>query len=533
MAIAEGGEVLSGPAGWPHARLIPTYGIRSQEEQEKRATACLLAVMHGVPEFGHALLGELGAPRSPSIDTFAEVRFKNAEGKTDIPDGAIVCERGGKRWTCLVEVKTGSSALKDEQVGRYLDIAREQGFDGVLTISNQITHGPLETPVCVDGRKLRRTKLWHLSWWRVLTEAVVQSRYRGVSDADQAWVLRELIHYLSSEASGVSGFEDMGEHWVSVRSAARDGTLRQGDPTIRQVAERWEQFVEYLCLSFSQELGRNVVPPRSRKQTTGGRLDEVEKSLATRGILEATLRVPDAIGDVQIHADLKARQTSVSVIVSAPTEGRPKSRINWLLRQLTEAWPDLRIEASYPHARESVAAMLEQARAQPDILLCPADVKRDPRAFTLTLSRPMGQKRGRTEGSFVRETRAQAVTFYRDLVQNLKPWQARAPQIRAEPDPPASSPASPPDILPLLPKDVLQPGTSNDDMADFSTQVPVMPALLETAAADHSSQPDENYGDPGSAELRERIYEVGSRIVTEHAGALQALEDHDSQGNDS
>lgn len=157
--VAVGDEVASGTDGWPHARLIPTYGIRSQEEQEKRATACLLAVMHGVPEFGHALLGELGAPRSPSVDTFAEVRFKNADGKTDIPDGAIVCERGGKRWTCLVEVKTGSAVLKDEQVERYLDIARDQCFDGVLTISNQITRGPSESPVCVDGRKLRKTKL--------------------------------------------------------------------------------------------------------------------------------------------------------------------------------------------------------------------------------------------------------------------------------------------------------------------------------------------------------------------------------------
>ena len=469
---AVGGGVTSVTTGWPHARLIPTYGIRSQEEQEKRATACLLAVMHGVPEFGHALLGELGAPRSPSVDTFAEVRFKNADGKTDIPDGAIVCERGGKRWTCLIEVKTGSAVLKDEQVGRYLDIARDQGFDGVLTISNQITHSPSESPVCVDGRKLRKTKLWHFSWWQVLTEAVVQSRYRGVSDPNQAWVLRELIHYLSSEASGVSGFEDMGEHWVSVRSAARDGTLRQGDPTIRQVAERWEQFVEYLCLSFSQELGRNVVSPRSRKQTSSGRLDEVEKALATLGTLDATVRVPDAIGDLQVRADLKARQTSVSVSVSAPTEGRPKSRINWLLRQLAEAWPDLRIEVWYPHARESVAATMEQVRAQPDILLFPADSKRDPRSFTLTLSRPMGQKRGRAEGSFVRETRAQAVTFYRDLVQNLKAWQVRPPQIRVEPEPPASAPASPPDTLPLLPKDILQPGTSNDDMSDFSAVAP-------------------------------------------------------------
>jgi hypothetical protein len=125
--LASADAALDGTAGWPHARLIPTYGIRSQDEQEKRATACLLAVMHGVPEFGHALLGELGAPRSPNVETFAEVRFKNAEGKTDIPDGVISCERGAKRWTCLVEVKTGTAVLKDDQVGRYLDIARDDG----------------------------------------------------------------------------------------------------------------------------------------------------------------------------------------------------------------------------------------------------------------------------------------------------------------------------------------------------------------------------------------------------------------------
>ena len=40
---------------WHPARLIPTVGIRGQEEQEKRATSSLLAVMRAVPEFGHAL----------------------------------------------------------------------------------------------------------------------------------------------------------------------------------------------------------------------------------------------------------------------------------------------------------------------------------------------------------------------------------------------------------------------------------------------------------------------------------------------
>jgi hypothetical protein len=89
---------------WTPARLIPTVGIRGQEEQEKRATSSLLAVMRAVPEFGHALLKDLGAPKG-RIASYAEVRFKDADGNVSIPDGAIVVERGKTRWSCLVEVK--------------------------------------------------------------------------------------------------------------------------------------------------------------------------------------------------------------------------------------------------------------------------------------------------------------------------------------------------------------------------------------------------------------------------------------------
>src|SRR3954453_11678829 len=120
--------VGSEPEGWRHARLIPTFGVRSQQEQEKRATSCLLAVVYGVPEFGHALLKELGAPKAPVIETYAEVRFKDSDGNTVIPDGAMVCRRGGKSWTCLVEVKTGTAPLRDNQVASYLDIARAYGY---------------------------------------------------------------------------------------------------------------------------------------------------------------------------------------------------------------------------------------------------------------------------------------------------------------------------------------------------------------------------------------------------------------------
>src|SRR3954449_8497231 len=135
MSVTNGRATVDRPRdSWHPARLIPTVGIKGQEEQERRATSSLLAVMRAVPEFGHALLRELGAPKSPVIETFAEVRFKDSAGKTVIPDGAIVCERGKKSWTCLVEVKTGKVPLRDEQVGCHVDAAKAKGSEGVLHI---------------------------------------------------------------------------------------------------------------------------------------------------------------------------------------------------------------------------------------------------------------------------------------------------------------------------------------------------------------------------------------------------------------
>jgi hypothetical protein len=210
---------------WHPARLIPTTGIGGAEEQEQRATSSLLAVMHAVPEFGRALLAHAGAPAG-RITTFTEIHIKDLDaGTTSIPDAAIVVERGKLRWCALVEVKTGGNALRKEQVERYLDLARINSFDAVLTISNDITSDPAISPIAVDVRKTKKVALRHLPWFQVTTEAVLQHRHRKLSDPDQAWLLGELIAYLENEKSGAGGFEDMGDQWVTVRDEARARTL--------------------------------------------------------------------------------------------------------------------------------------------------------------------------------------------------------------------------------------------------------------------------------------------------------------------
>jgi hypothetical protein len=414
--------------GWVPARLIPAGKLR-QEEQETRGTSTLLAVMPVVPSFGHGLLAEFNAPKG-QIATFTEVRLKDGQGKTHIPDGAIVVERGGKRWSCLVEVKTGRAALEAHQVERYLDCAREHGFDALLTISNQIRSEATNLPYDVDKRKVGRLEVRHISWWRILTEAIVQHRFRGVSDPEQAWILSELIRYLDDARSGAGGFEGMGEQWVSVRDAARLGTLRASDEGARAIAARWEQFIEYLGLHLSQELGVDVKHLKPRGKSARDRVTEATRELAADGVLSRSLKVPESVGPISITADLRARLVTTSVELPAPKDSkRPRSKITWLLRQLNNADDGLRIDVRFAATRHTTSELLGDCREDPDRLQISGDPKRDPRAFVLAQSRPMGKKGGLDRGSFAAEIRRQTTDFYGDLVQELRPPRPKAPKL--------------------------------------------------------------------------------------------------------
>src|ERR1700742_1234634 len=429
-------------AGWTPARLIPTAGIKGQAEQEARATSGLLAVLTAVPDFSHRILSVMGAPRG-RLSTYTEVRLKGPDGATHIPDGAIVIERGHRRWSCLIEVKTATATLDTEQVHRYLDMARQHGFDGVLTISNQIVADVDALPFKVNGVKVGKLTVRHLSWWQILTEAVIQHRFRGVDDPDQAWILNELIRYLTDERSGASGLEGMGPDWVRLQDAARNGTLRAADPEVALIAARWEQLVEYLCLTLSQELGVAVKRLRPRGKSSRQRLEDSVSLLASRGVLQGSFRVPKAVGPIHLEADLGARKLTTSVDVEAPPDRKQaRARISWLLRQLKEAPDDLRIDVRFPRRREGRSELLRDVREASDSLLLPDDARCQPQSFTLARVGKMGAKNGRGEGSFVDETCRQATVFYRDLVQDLRAPQPKAPQL-ADEAPPAEKPLTP------------------------------------------------------------------------------------------
>jgi hypothetical protein len=424
---------------WNQARLIPTSGIAGAEEQERRATSALLAVMSVVKEFSRSVLAPLGAPTG-RVETFIEVPFVLGDKKL-FPDGLIRVVRGSKSWTALVEVKTGRNELQPEQLENYLDIAREQSFDALITISNEIPPSAGQHPTKVDRRKLRKVELHHWSWTYILSAAVIQKEHRGVSDPEQAWILGELIRYLEHPKSGAMELEDMGANWVQVRESVAAGTLRTTDKTAPEVVARFDALLRYTALRLGRQLGTDVVHVLSRKEHAdpGLRAQIQLETLVKDAQLHGAIRIPNTVNPVQITADLRAGQVTCQVDLEAPREGRPTTRVNWLLKQLKSAPDNVRVEAFVANSRgPGSAELLGKVRQDPTLLI--TDPKREIRSFRVALTAPMGAKRGRGRGAFIDSVLGLVDTFYGDVVQHLKAWSAAPPRLR-EVEPEVITPA--------------------------------------------------------------------------------------------
>jgi hypothetical protein len=413
---------------WNAARLIPTSGINGADEQERRATSALLAVMSSVREFGRAITQSLGAPSAP-LETFIEVPFNLGERKV-YPDGLIRVNRGAKTWTALVEVKTGSNALEPGQLEDYLDVARENGFDALITISNEIPPMIGAHPTAVSPKKLRKVTLHHFSWSEILTAAVVQKEHRGVADPDQAWILGELIRYLEHPKSGALSFEDMGSNWVTVREALNAGTLRASDKGVADVVSRFDALLRFAGLRLGRQLGSEVLPALSRAELSDPktRSNRLITELVRDGQLRGGLRIPGAVSDLAVVADLRASTITASFFVDAPKEGRPTTRINWLVRQLKDAPPTVRIEATPVRSSSGPAELLGTVRESPTTLLPGSG--RDIKSFTVARTVQMGTKRGTGRGSFIDSMVTGIDCAYLEIGQVLKAWAATPPKLR-------------------------------------------------------------------------------------------------------
>jgi hypothetical protein len=414
---------------WERARLFPISGIGGADEQERRASSALLAVIQSVREFGRAITAPMGAPVG-RLSTFIEVPFEDGDKKLR-PDGLIQLVSGHRTWTALVEIKTGRHDLIPGQIESYMDVARKQKFDALLTISNQVVAVPGVHPVTLPKARAQAAKLYHLSWSQIRTEALVEQANRSVSDPDQAWILAEFIRYLEHPRSGAIDFDDMGSSWVHVRDRARAGTLHPHDKAAAEVADKFGGLISFAALQLSRELGTGVRPmvPQSQLRDPAKYLQEAVSEFASTGLLQGAVRVPGAVAPIKITADLRSGLIHCAATVPAPREGRPTTRVNWLTRQLKTAPGQLCIQPSVAFQRgRGQTRTLDEARKDPRSLV--EDPAHELRSFTVSLSCNAGPARGQGRGSFVDSVLTAVEKFYSEIVQHIKPWAPAPPKVK-------------------------------------------------------------------------------------------------------
>lgn len=429
QALADNTDLL---VSGQRARLFP---VLADTSKEGRTLSILLACFETVDNFGKSLLVDLGVKvgTRTQIQTYTEVVLKKGGDKAARPDGLIVVKSGSTTWTALVEAKVGNSDLKTEQLESYLEIAKLNGIDALITISNQFAPLPTHHPVPLSASALKKARVAHWSWMYLLTQATLQLGNDEVTGREQRVILNEMVRFLSHPSAGVKGFDQMPAAWTGITSTVQaGGAISAKSEAAQEVVGAWYQETRDLSLILSRQLGEdvNVRVSRAHVRDPELRMKSDLQILASENCLRAEFDVPNTAGVIEVCADLRKRSVFSSMRVAAPADRKStKARLNWLVRQLQKSKPDdIHIRFIWPGRGQSTQHPLAILRASPEIAEAADKVVS---SFEVVFARDLGARFVQRK-NFITELEQALPDFYEQVGQHLKAWQPTAPRIKED-----------------------------------------------------------------------------------------------------
>jgi hypothetical protein len=256
------------------------------------------------------------------------------------------------------------------------------------------------------------------------------SEHKGVEDREQDLVLRELVRFLQSDASGASEFNDMGSAWISIRDGIKNSVIRKVDDDLTQIIANFESLVRYSALTLSARLGvsaREVVSPSARSDYKR-HLQDTGKRLLSEKILHGAIHIPGAAADLELKADLATGMLHCGFSLQAPKSGRNKSRINWVLRQLKGTRANTYVSWTYKRARTSEIPHLVSSLHDGDYDY-EVDGQREITEFRVEVLSKMGTKRTSGKSGFIDSVVDLFEQTYGEALQPMRGWQEPAPKL--------------------------------------------------------------------------------------------------------
>jgi len=351
------------------ARLIP---VTTGNHKERAACSVLLATLRIVEPFAQAVFAEMGkrVGRRTAISSYTEVIFVDQPNEAICRhDGLLVLKSLRSEWRALVECKIGTARIDSEQVARYCRVAKENGIDAVITISNEPTARRTHLPYAVT-RDARNIELYHWSWSRLVAIADCLLESDEEFDDEQQLILREMVRYFDYDSSDVRDFNQMGPSWSSVvQKVVAGGSLARNDPDIVEAVRSWHQAQEAVCVRRTREwrLPVSVWLARAHRDDWDARIAEDVNTLIEENSLYGSFEIPNLAGPLVLVANVMARNLVCHLELQAPRDRqRYASRLRWLMNQLPDDTDlDAVVECLWERGIRSRASVAE-LRRNPD-----------------------------------------------------------------------------------------------------------------------------------------------------------------------
>jgi len=262
---------------------------------------------------------------------------------------------------------------------------------------------------------------------------VSDNSHSQVENAEQTFILNELVRYLQHDASGVTALTSMGNGWKELCSELLQGAAisRKADYVEQSVAG-WHQLQRFLAIQLSVAIGKTVHICLTRERTKDPvvNFEEDVSFLLKNNCLSVEFEIPDAAARLLFNADILRRTISLSMRVDAPKDKtKATAPINWLTRQLSSVRDaGLMIRAYWPRRISMTSALLNHVLEDPKILV-PENVSDLPVSLEVV---HMVDLAGRFRGpkTFVEEAEKVFLEFYSTVGQRLTRWIPKPPKIK-------------------------------------------------------------------------------------------------------
>tara|TARA_B100000767_G_C19712545_1_gene513444 strand:+ start:124 stop:1479 length:1356 start_codon:yes stop_codon:yes gene_type:complete len=415
--------VSSGKISLSQPRLIPIL----KPGDEMALTSVLMSSIRLIKEFRYQIFKELKLKRSGKAYFYTEVCFKDIDKESRLDGLILVVISGVIQDAVFIEVKSGKNLIKSEQIMKYYKLARDlKNVPKILTVSNEFVADSSQSPISISNQS-KKISLFHFSWTylKTLAQLLLFDNNDNIEDEDQIEIMKEVMHYLNSKDSGVSGFHKMSSGWKEVAEKVKSQQSLSDEKVLIDAITSWYQEEQDMTLMLSRKLGVMV---RSDIENPKNKLNRDIKKLKNDHCLSTKLRVRGAVSDIKVSVDFERRTISMSVDVTPPLNKGVVARVTWMKNQLEKMYNQSFLEHLYVDADiKYTSNSIKYKYANIDKFYEHDDIKnKDIIGFNLDVIK---SAKFTNVSNFVKEIEAMLLDYYQVIVQDLRTWEKPAPKL--------------------------------------------------------------------------------------------------------